>query len=243
MTTTMSSPKGTCQVCFHRQVAKAPRRSKAEPTMVLHGYQRPGWGYINGECPGTREVPFELSCEITKGIRSQVTEQLAATQKRLEKAKTGKLKGLAIRMETGYHYVGRRRQSEYVEFTILPGWRNPDISYSCDTWESRLRSHISSLESDIRQLEGFIKELTGRIDSWHYAPENIKGEPVPTREIDVLSAWYFAKETQDLIDKLGLRETVKKIGARWNMLTSRGNYTKAFYQAVKLLIERTQAAT
>jgi hypothetical protein len=41
-----------CQVCANHQ--KTDRAGK----LVLHGYQRPGWGYIVGECYGVSALPF-----------------------------------------------------------------------------------------------------------------------------------------------------------------------------------------
>ncbi len=239
--TKTSSPKGTCQVCFNRQVAKATRGAK-EPRLVLHGYQRPGWGFIQGECPGTRELPFELSCEVTKRIRGQVEESLVATRKRLAAAEAGEVKGLTIRIETAPPAgVPRWRHKETIELTVLPGWVNP--SRPSDNWYGRLARRVDELASLVRHQESFLAELTKRIDGWRLAPEKIKGKPVAPREIDQLSAWYHGEETQAQIDELGLRGTVNKlvmIGR--GMTTSRGNYTKRFYQAMKVRIRKAQEA-
>lgn len=50
---------GTCQACF--SVQKLPKGR-----IALHGYERPGDGFIYGDCWGSHELPFEQSCEITK---------------------------------------------------------------------------------------------------------------------------------------------------------------------------------
>src|SRR5580692_8113649 len=42
-----ANPGGTCQVCF------AVQRVLKGQTMTLHGYTRPGCGYIIGDCPGS----------------------------------------------------------------------------------------------------------------------------------------------------------------------------------------------
>lgn len=77
-----TTPDGTCPCCFRKQKARDTR-------MVLHGYQRPGYGYIVGDCFGVRYAPFEVSCDGTKAyiarlsqIRQGYQERLAALQAR-----------------------------------------------------------------------------------------------------------------------------------------------------------------
>jgi len=74
---------GTCPVCFGDYVVHGK-----SPLMVHHGYERPGIGYIVGDCHGVNFPPFEVSCEGTKsfhkglGLRLvQVKELLAGVDK------------------------------------------------------------------------------------------------------------------------------------------------------------------
>lgn len=50
---------GTCQGCFKDQKTRDGR-------LVLHGYKRPGHGYILGNCWGHGYAPYQISCERTK---------------------------------------------------------------------------------------------------------------------------------------------------------------------------------
>lgn len=59
------SPSGTCQICFRSQKARSG-------LLVLHGYKRPGYGYIVGNCWGCGYAPFEVSCERTKQFLAEV---------------------------------------------------------------------------------------------------------------------------------------------------------------------------
>lgn len=55
---------GVCPVCERLQKLSWNRKSKdGHPTMVLHGYERPGYGYIVGDCFGVGYPPWELSPE------------------------------------------------------------------------------------------------------------------------------------------------------------------------------------
>jgi hypothetical protein len=45
---------GTCPVCWGNYKLSSGH-------LVLHGYQRPGWGHVNGSCDGTNYEPLETS--------------------------------------------------------------------------------------------------------------------------------------------------------------------------------------
>lgn len=49
---------GSCPACFRNVKLKW---SGSSPTMVNHGFKRPGWGYQMGNCMGVGFPPFELS--------------------------------------------------------------------------------------------------------------------------------------------------------------------------------------
>lgn len=65
--------RGNCQVCGGAQVVDGGK-------LVLHGYNRPGYGYVVGRCPGTAEVPLQVSDALTMAYRMQAREQLAALE-------------------------------------------------------------------------------------------------------------------------------------------------------------------
>lgn len=53
--------KGECQICGRRQML--PGGLNNRPLLSLHGYTT-RWGFFNGVCPGSREVPYEQSCDL-----------------------------------------------------------------------------------------------------------------------------------------------------------------------------------
>lgn len=50
---------GTCQVCVGNQAI-------VRGNIALHGYERPGHGYITGRCYGANRLPFEIACDALK---------------------------------------------------------------------------------------------------------------------------------------------------------------------------------
>lgn len=74
---------GTCGCCFGNfKLTKKARHGKDKnlPGMVLHGYERPGHGFINGNCLGQDWPPFELSKEITELTLDTREDQLKKTE-------------------------------------------------------------------------------------------------------------------------------------------------------------------
>jgi hypothetical protein len=59
--------KATCPCCFgpFMLLPRAKKGDRSLPGIVLHGYRRPGRGYLEGECFGNGWPPFELSSEGT----------------------------------------------------------------------------------------------------------------------------------------------------------------------------------
>ena len=47
--------------------------------LVHHGYERPGCGYIVGDCMGALETPHELSTELAKRYRSLIVTAMKRT--------------------------------------------------------------------------------------------------------------------------------------------------------------------
>jgi hypothetical protein len=68
---------GRCQACLGEY--KVDERAK----VVLHGYLRPGDGYIRGECEGVGAPPLEHSCELTKAIAARHATSAAGWRTRL----------------------------------------------------------------------------------------------------------------------------------------------------------------
>ncbi len=64
--------RGTCQVCCRAQAIESPG------VMVLHGYNRPGWGHIKGRCPGVGTVPAEVSTAIAEAAIVRLQDRITA---------------------------------------------------------------------------------------------------------------------------------------------------------------------
>ena len=181
---------GTCQACFCTQVAKrhsrrngARSRHVADPsatvTLVLHGYQRPGDGWIVGDCSGHGEEPYELSCEYTKAWRASVEQMIARCRETLAALRADKVETLHINYPVPASERRQRWARETRSIEITRGWVDPAASdYDYDrkygrplTFERCRLDRIADLEGHERQMVHTVKFLTGKIDAWSYRPE------------------------------------------------------------------------
>jgi hypothetical protein len=75
---------GTCQACFGEF-----KVNETHKTIVLHGYERPGGGYVLGECPGTQYQPFEYDTKLTVHMIGQHRTQVEALRRRISALQSG----------------------------------------------------------------------------------------------------------------------------------------------------------
>lgn len=133
---------GTCPVCFNEQKLNGG-------FMVLHGYSRPGHGYVEGKCFGVGFEPFEKSSKGTVKWVEKLKNFLANSKKSLKELKSGKVKTLSypVRFKAG------RPELE----TIEPGHKN---------WSQALDNATRKVEGDIKQVNSDIDWYTKKIDNW-----------------------------------------------------------------------------
>jgi len=166
------SPTGTCQCCFG--TFKAPK----SVTLSLHGYERPGNGYIVGRCRGEGHVPFEVSCEQTKiwlqelkGIRDGMKERLA-------KLEVNAIEELVAWVDTNE----RDRNYRHVKKAVVvkrgeEEKRNPFYPetdsfryYKIPSFDALRKSTINEVKGNISQVENDITFVAGKVDSWVATP-------------------------------------------------------------------------
>lgn len=180
---------GECQACFRQFVIHGTNH--ANYGMVLHGYERPGHGYIVGQCWGVAEQPYELSCEVTKKWKTNlVTKALPQWQATLADLKSGETKTFTVTLESSdYHRRDRtKRLFTVTEGKPLPeGWAETvklvqenrgylpyDVNSDGTPNFDRLRkSTIFAVEQTIKEIKGTIELLTSRIKAWKFAPERL----------------------------------------------------------------------
>lgn len=130
---------GVCQICENEQIVKSGK-------LVLHGYERPGHGYINGRCWGVGELPWSVSCEALRGYVAM-------------------LDGLLAQRRVSLAAVPARRT-----FMIPESFRRDAKLIEIDRKDPRfaetMRTMIRNLEREIEQISRDIAYQSRRLDGW-----------------------------------------------------------------------------
>lgn len=152
---------GTCAVCEGRIKVRGG-------TLVHHGYERPGYGHIVGDCYAVHRLPHETSPEVAKEYLGEVI--LPRLEARIHaKARVEKATVLT------YTYERRidRDHKVPVRFDVKEGdvrtYHRDEVTkdnHSIPSFDDVRRVQLASLESEIRALEGEKVRLTNLIDTW-----------------------------------------------------------------------------
>lgn len=159
-TTTLTRTRyiGNCQLCEADQKLHQGR-------MVHHGYQRPGDGYIVGDCPGVHQEPYEVSCEAIKSYKVSLEQKLVSTEKSLARHQNNEITAMTV-TRVQDHRIGHRNLivEEYQVCVTSPY-----------LWNNEMRDRIYEHERDISALKREIDRCTRRIAAW---------KPLPIRTIE-----------------------------------------------------------
>jgi len=132
---------GTCPCCFRNIKLK---RQGEDYIVVLHGYERPGWGQVQGRCLGVGYQPFELSPKGTQHLVKVLHDSVRDSESSLRDLQAGRVLVL-------YTTQGRKLTLEDL------GQRE---------WDDRVKDRIQTTTGLISDLKKDIKLLDGLIDSW-----------------------------------------------------------------------------
>ncbi len=138
---------GTCGVCFG--VYKT-RSKGGSLVMVMHGYERPGGGYVERECTGAGLPPFELSDHATKVALSVSLSKIDDYKDKLRDLKAGK----TTKIDSAWY--------GFRESVIL----TPDSKQ----WDYAVKEYGTTLERQIEHIEKTIAPLKALVSHWKPRP-------------------------------------------------------------------------
>jgi hypothetical protein len=134
---------GTCAICMRQQVVRGGR-------MVLHGYQRPGHGYVIGNCFGVDHQPYETSAEACEAYIPVLKHHREQYQQRLADLNAGKIN--EFRQTKRNYRTGR-------DETVLIQKGDPDF-------DQVLKAHIKQCGEQIGYINLDLQTMQERIDNW-----------------------------------------------------------------------------
>lgn len=152
---------GTCAVCEGRIKVRGG-------TLVHHGYRRPGFGFIVGDCFGVKMAAHETSPETAKAYLGEVI--LPTLDVRIQ---------MTARVETAtvLTYTYERRLAMHQKVPVMIEVKQGDVrtyhqdevtkdNHGIPSFDDVRRVQLANLESGIRSLEGERTRLTNLIDTW-----------------------------------------------------------------------------
>lgn len=151
----------TCPVCFgmFKLVPKTKKgKDKTMPGMVLHGYKRPGTGWIEGNCFGQDWPPFELSSEGTQAWLRHLEVFEKRQRDHVARLKTGQV----TEFSAG---DGTIKDGKFVPSTIL---RKSEMDPK--EWEKLYKKEIKEAEDTLSRIEFECDRLRKLIAAWKPEP-------------------------------------------------------------------------
>jgi hypothetical protein len=148
--------KATCSCCFgpFMLLPRAKKGDRSMPGIVLHGYKRPGVGYLQGECFGNGWPPFELSSEGTKAYE-------------------GYLEVILKELESGLRRLERDEEDTLI--IGLKAYSRKDTQP--EKWPYYLNRAIEHQTSQVREVSNILDLLRKRLTSWEPHPEHLGLKP------------------------------------------------------------------
>ena len=134
---------GHCAICMREQVVRGER-------MVLHGYQRPGRGYIIGNCFGTGYKPYELGADACVEYIPVLEAHKRHYQKLLAGLKGGKVNQF-VQKKRNYR-TGR-------DDDVVVNRGDPSFA-------DMLTAEIKNTGDQISYIETDIAEMHKRVKNW-----------------------------------------------------------------------------
>jgi hypothetical protein len=146
----------TCQICGRVIKSKTG-------TIAHHGYKRPGTGWQTASCPGSKGLPYEVSCNLIPGVIAGTTNYAE-----VETARAAELKANPPAEVKKIYRRGYGANSEEVTkvYTRPEGFVFDTTSYSSSDYTSTLRSMVYGAEANAKAGWESVKFFQARLAAW-----------------------------------------------------------------------------
>lgn len=136
-------------------------------SLVHHGYQRPGWGHIVGDCFGVHRPPHETSPDAAKAYLSEmvlpVLEDRIKTKARVEKAT---VLSYTYERRVGVHQVPVSVQVKQGESYRHHQDEVDKVHHTIPSFDQLRQYALRDLAREIDKLKGEEVRLTNLIETW-----------------------------------------------------------------------------
>lgn len=155
------STQKECQICERNQCLSASGK------MVLHGYTRPGYGFIQGSCFGVGHVDYSVGTDALSLYADSLRGMLVSAEAYLLRFTNGEVTHFEtesheyVKDERGcYVYRGRNRETVRVYTSWAPGVSDADL------YARHLKAKHTAAASSVEQIQGELARVERRISAW-----------------------------------------------------------------------------
>lgn len=146
-----------CQICEGGFTSN--KKYMAKPVMSLHGFKRPGHGWLEGSCFGAKYYPVEISNDRMQPYIEMVTNY-----------RNGRASYITSMQEnppatmTWSPFIGSKEVKTLERPVDFDSSKKSYASYG--TYEGEFSSRISAAEWDIKKADREIERMQKRLDEW-----------------------------------------------------------------------------
>jgi hypothetical protein len=151
--------EGECGVCERRYTI-----SKVGEQLALHGYARPGDGYIIGECPGRDKLPVERSVVTLEIALRYAQETIASHEFDIMRLRSGQVTEVTYR-KRNWQVRNGDAPDAYKVFTIKKGDAR-DIFNGIPSFDERVDTLVHQHENIVKHARMAEKRALDRIATW-----------------------------------------------------------------------------
>ena len=155
--------EGECGVCERRfSIGRVDER------LALHGFRRPGGGWLLGECPGQNRLPVERSTETLVLLETLARKHAEAEEETLAFLRSEEVKELhfEIRHRDSYNLPRTATHAGRFESVIVRKGDGADYTRGIPAFDDLLSGKIKKAETDARNARDMEKRAQTRIAAW-----------------------------------------------------------------------------
>lgn len=158
--------EGECGFCERRfSIGRSDER------LALHGFQRPGTGWLIGACPGENKRPVELSTETLELLRAAAAHHAEGAETFAAHLRSGTVAELLFDLRRpGFHSLPRTatHSERFETVTVRPGDK-ADYIRGLPSFNDLLGQRLRNAEREGRHARELEARAVSRITTWKLA--------------------------------------------------------------------------
>lgn len=155
---------GTCAACCR------PMKLDARGLLVLHGYERPGYGHVEGQCMGVGHRPHEVSAELAEKVLRMVEGTLERDRQWLARLENDQVDSFVVIVKTGDAWNPKPRGVDVKRGDVA----RMEHGRRVEGFDQVRKVRIAQAQGDVRAGERAVEMRRAMVDGWAERPLLVK---------------------------------------------------------------------